>query len=166
MKPRTTGLTGSQQRYRIRTIFLRRVESYGLREAARLTGITHGTLKRKAEAGELHAYQSNGSWRFTWHQLALIAMKRWTLAEIHDALGADAAKALPPLLSLRTVTVRLPEFIARALEKIAEDNATTFDASLHNALMDFAGSRPDEMEAAIPGFWRAYLFPVDSESPK
>jgi hypothetical protein len=54
-------------------------------------------------------------------------MQRWTLAEIQDALGSDAAAVLPPLLALRLVTVRLSEFIVGALESIAAEERTTFD---------------------------------------
>src|SRR5438552_10357201 len=56
---------------------------------------------------------------------ALPIFRRWTLAEIHDALGADASTVLPPLLSLRTLTIQLPEYIVRAVETMATEDATT-----------------------------------------
>ncbi len=89
-----------------------------------------------------------------------MALRRWTLAEIQDALGADAARILPPLLSLRAVTVRLPEFIVRALETIAAKEQTTLEAALHGELIDFAGAHLTRLETMIPGYRRAYLFPV------
>ncbi|HXJ40229.1 MAG TPA: hypothetical protein VNH18_13200 [Bryobacteraceae bacterium] len=66
-------------------------------------------------------------------------MDRWALAEIEDALGADAATVLPPLLTLRTVTVRLPEGIVLAFDAIAAEDRTTLDAALvyeHSSLPD------------------------------
>jgi hypothetical protein len=66
---------------------------------------------------------------------------------------------LPPLLGLRTVTVRLPEYLVRAIELSAASNDTTVDDWLHHELVDFAGTVATTMERAIPGFRRAYLFP-------
>ena len=86
-------------------------------------------------------------------------MRRWTLAEMHDALGSEAATVLPPLLALRTVTVRLPEYLVGALEMAAAEDRTTIDEFLHRELLDFAGTMVDQMEALHPGFRRAYLFP-------
>jgi hypothetical protein len=90
----------SCQQQRIRLLFLQRQPSYRLTEAARLLDMTRGTLQREAERDDRDAYRVNGRWRFTWRQVAYIAFRRWTLAEIHDALGADASAVLPPLLSL------------------------------------------------------------------
>ncbi len=86
-------------------------------------------------------------------------MQRWTLAEIEDALGSDAATVLPPLLALRAVTVSLPEYIIRALETIAAEEGTTIDAALGFELIDFAGAHLTRLQDVIPGYRRAYLFP-------
>jgi len=81
------------------------------------------------------------------------------LAEIQDALGTDAAGVLPPLLVLRSVTVRLPEYIVRAFEVIAADGGTTVDAALGLELTEFAGQHLARLEGAIPGYREAYMFP-------
>jgi hypothetical protein len=143
----------------IRTLFLHRQPTYRLSEAARLLGMTRGALEREAEADDRDSYRVNGRWRFTWRQVTYIALRRWSLAEIHDALGADASAVLPPLLRLRAVTVRLPEYLVRAIELSAASDDTTIDDWLHHELIDFAGTVVGYMEPAIPGFRRAYLFP-------
>jgi len=150
----------TQQRDRIRSLFLRPSESYRLAEGARLLGVSPGKLKREAAFDKCEEYRREGRWCFTWRQLALIAFKQWTLAEVVDALGADAAAVLPPLLALRSVTLRLPEYILRALETIAAEDGTTVDAILHGELLDFAGTVADRMEAKVPGLRAAYHFPT------
>ena len=147
------------KRERIRVVFINPAESYGLCEVARLTETSARTLRREAATGRRDASKVRGAWRFTWRQAVYVAMERWTLAEIQDALGTDAEAVLPPLLALRAVTIRLPEYMLRALETIAADERTTLDAALHGELIDFAGARASEMEAIHPGFRRAYLFP-------
>ena len=144
---------------RIRAFFLDRQESYRLAEAARLLGVSPAMLRREAEADDREAYRANGSWRFSWRQLAYIALRRWTLSQIHDALGSDASAIFPPLLRLNTLTVRLPEFLIRAIETAAADDHTSIDDWLHLELIDFAGTVAHRMERATPGFRRAYLFP-------
>jgi hypothetical protein len=149
-----------QRQCRIRSLFLQPAESYHLAEGARLLGVSPGKLKREASFDRCEAYRRDGKWCFTWRQLALIAFKQWTLAEIVDALGADAAAVLPPLLALRSVTLRLPEYILRALETIAAEGGTTVDAILHGELLDFAGTVADRMESKVPGLRSAYHFPT------
>jgi len=149
----------SDKGQRIKELFLQRQPSYRLSEAARLIGVSPGVLRREAEADQREAYRANRSWRFTWRQVAYGALRRWTLAEIHEALGADAVTVLPPLLALRTLTVRLPEYLVQALETMAAEDATTVDDWLHQELVDFAGTVADRMERVIPGFRRAYFFP-------
>ena len=86
-------------------------------------------------------------------------MDKWSLVEIQDALGSDAANVLPPLLALRAVTVRLPEHIIRAFEVIAADAGTTVDAALGSELIEFAGAHLTDLQETIPGYRQAYLFP-------
>jgi hypothetical protein len=150
----------TQQRDRIRSLFLQPAESYRLSEGARLLGVSPGKLKREAAFDRCEEYRRDGRWCFTWRQIALIAFQQWTLAEVVDALGTDAAAVLPPLLALRSVTLRLPEYILRALETVAAEDRTTVDAILHGELLDFAGTVADRMEAKVPGLRAAYHFPT------
>lgn len=149
----------SDEQQRIRELFLQRQPSYRLSEAARLLGMTRGRLEREAEADDRETYRINGRWRFTWRQVAYIALRQWTLADIHEALGADASAVLPPLLGLRVVTVRLPEYLVRAIEVSAASEEMTIDDWLHHELTDFAGTVASRMDRVIPGFRRAYLYP-------
>lgn len=89
-------------------------------------------------------------------------MRRWTLIEIHAALGQDAKTVLPPLpplLALETLTVRLPAFLVRAMKTAAKLQALPIDDWLRFELIDYAGTVVDEMETIHPGFRQAYLFP-------
>ena len=63
--------------------------------------MTQAALKREAEDDQREEDRAGGRWRFTWRQAVYVAQRRWTLAEIHAALGDDAATVLPPLLALR-----------------------------------------------------------------
>jgi hypothetical protein len=144
-------------------LFLHAEESYDLATAARLVRMSAAALRREARRDWSGDYLRGRTWRFTWRQLARIAFHRWSLAEIRRALGRDAARVLPPLLALRRVTVRLPEFILLALETLAGREGETLDAYLHRELLDFAGTWAREMERVHPGFRRAYLFPGQME---
>jgi hypothetical protein len=142
----------------IQTLFLQREDIYDLRAAARLTGRTPRQLRREVAAGR-DATGIDGALCFTWRQVAFLALDRFGLAEIHDALGTDAATVLPPLLALRPVTIRLPEYVLRALEMIASDHGQTLDDCLYGELIDFAGAMCSHVEQRIPGYRSAYLYP-------
>jgi AraC-like DNA-binding protein len=152
-------MTPAERKQSIQTLFLQRAESYSLGEVARLTGSSERTLRREVARGTRDAMKVRGRWRFAWRHAAYVAMDRWSLMEIQDALGDAAAGVLPPLLALRTVTVRLPEYIVRALESVAAEDRTTLDAALHFELIDFAGTHLTRLEGSIPGYRSAYLFP-------
>ena len=147
------------KREAIRAVFLHRLESYALSDVARLTGVPPVKLRRDVAADRRDASKVRGRWRFTWRQLAFIACQRWSLTEIHEALADDAATVLPPLLSLRAVTVQLPEYVLRALETIATDDGLTFDDCLYGELIDFAGAVCTRVGNRIDGYRSAYFFP-------
>src|ERR1044071_7476175 len=77
------------RRAQIRQLFLRRADSYSLREAALIVGISVRALQREAEDDQREAYRTGDAWSFSWRQVAFIAMRRWTLAEIHGALRSE-----------------------------------------------------------------------------
>jgi len=143
----------------IRSLFLVPAESYTLREVAHLTDTPARSLRREVANGYRDASKVRGLWCFTWRQAVCAAMQRWTLTEIHDALGSDAAAVLPPLLALRSVTIRLPEYIVLALEAVAAEHNTTLDGAMHGELIDFAGSIAGWMEPRAAGYQRAYMYP-------
>jgi hypothetical protein len=147
----------------IQTLFLQPAESYDLLEVARLTDTPVRKLRREVVSGLRDAEKARGRWRFMWRQAVYVAMQRWTLAEIEDALGDAAAGVLPPLLALRTVTVRLPEYIIRAFEAIAAEDGTTLDDALGFELIEFAGTHLTRLGPTIPGYREAYLFPTPPE---
>jgi hypothetical protein len=130
-----------------------------LREVATLTGTPVRALRREVAAGLRDAQKVRGVWRFLWRQAVYVAMERWGLAEIQDALGDDARAVLPPLLALRTVTVRLPEYIVRAFEAVAAEEGMTLEAVLGYELVEFAGTHLTRLEGSIPGYREAYFFP-------
>jgi hypothetical protein len=103
--------------------------------------------------------------RFAWRQAAYVAMDRWSIVEIQGALGDAAGTVLTPLLNLRAVTVRLPEYIIRALEAVAANGGTTLDAALGSELIEFAGAHLTELEGLIPGYREAYMFPCPCSCP-
>jgi hypothetical protein len=146
-------------RERIRAFFLQPRDFYYLSEATKLLGVSRHALIREAVSDRREEYRDGRRWRFSWRQLAYVAFRVWTLAEIQDALGKDAATVLPPLLSLRSVTVTLPEFIVRAMETAAADDGATLDAWLHQEMMDFASAAVGRMEPILPGYRRAFLWP-------
>jgi len=152
-------LTPAERKQSIQTLFLQRAESYTLCEVARLTGTPARTLRREVARGGHDATKVRREWRFLWRQAVYVAMERWTLAEIQDALGDAAAGVLPPLLALRTVTFRLPEYVVLALESIAANDGTTVDHALYGELIDFAGTHLTRLDGSIPGYRRAYLYP-------
>src|SRR5436190_9659502 len=140
----------SERQRNIRTLFLEPSPYYTIGTAARLLGMTQTALRREAEDDQRAAYRSGGRWRFAWRQVAMFGFRFWTLAEIHAALGADGARALPPLLTLRTITVELPEYIIRAMETAAADDGATLDAWLHHELIDFASTAVQRLEPILP----------------
>lgn len=144
---------------RIRQIFLERQPHYSLSDVVRLTGISRWSVTAGIKGGEYVAQRERREYRFTWSELAHIAMAKWPLPVIHDALGADAALALPPLLLLQELRVRLPAYQVLMLQRLADLARVDIDSYLANYFLDLAGSEVATLDAEIPGFKAAMRFP-------
>lgn len=153
----------------IREIFLRRRSEYTAREAARLLRLSLGEFFTWTETGLLDVQQRRkrrqlGGRRHqlvTWNELASAAMLRWTVIQIHDALGEDANRVLPRLLQPAELkAVRLPEYQVRLLETFAQREGISVEEYVFNALLDLeAAADPDDIEKLLPGFHEAMTFP-------
>ncbi|MEA2415580.1 MAG: hypothetical protein QOI58_2237 [Thermoanaerobaculia bacterium] len=60
------------------------------------------------EVGELEGIEVRGSVVLPWDELVSFAMGFWEQADIEAALGAELAEALPELLMLSDLEVRIP----------------------------------------------------------
>lgn len=160
---------GPAHREAIREIFLRRRFEYSAREAARLLRLTLGEFLAWQEVGQLNVVRRRkrkqlGGPRHpmvSWQELASAAMLRWTVMEIHDALGKDADRVMPRLLRPSELkAVRLPEYQLRLLEELARRAGVTVEEYLYEALLDLETSHPaEEIEKLLPGFTDAMKFP-------
>jgi len=88
-------------------------------------------------------------------------MLRWTVMEIHDALGEAANTTLPRLLwPVELKGVRLPEYLIRLLELLAERQRTTVEEYVYTSLLGLETEMSaEEIERLLPGFGEAMRFP-------
>jgi hypothetical protein len=153
----------------IREIFLKRRSEYTTHEAAQLLRLGLGDMLALIENGTLHAQvkrkprQLGGPRRalVPWSELAAAAMLRWTVVQIHDALGSEANAVLPRLFRPAELKrVRLPEYQLRLLETLAQNAGMDLDDYLYGALLSLeVAADPETMEKLLPGFNEAIRFP-------
>src|SRR5690349_6041859 len=108
------------QATRIRQIFLERKPRYSLSDLVRLTGITRYALTVRLKACEYGGQRARRAYRFCVSDSAHLALAKWPLSVINDALGSRAARALPPLLLLEELRLRLPAYQVQMLRRLAE----------------------------------------------
>jgi hypothetical protein len=153
----------------IREIFLKRRAEYTTWEAAQLLRLGLGEMLALIESKTLHAdvkrkrRQLGGARQalMPWSELASAAMLRWTIVQIHDALGSDANRVLPSLFRpVELKKVRLPEYQLRLLETLAQNAGMGLDEYIYGALLGLeVAADPETMEKLLPGFNEAIRFP-------
>ena len=152
----------------IRAIFLRRRVEYTTNEAAQLLRLTVGNLLAAIESSVLHVVRRRkrrqlGGRRkdlVTWNELASVAMLRWTPMDIYNALGKEAATTLPRLLRpVELKDIRLPEYLMRLIEHLAQRERVTVEEYLYTKLLALeADVSPAEIEQ-LPGVREAISYP-------
>ena len=78
---------------------------------------------------------------------------------IAAALGADLADAIPELLSLADLEVRIPRLEILAMERLADRDGKSVDAVLARELLDVVSAHSEYLATAIPGFTAALRWP-------
>ncbi|HSY48719.1 MAG TPA: hypothetical protein VLC46_07910 [Thermoanaerobaculia bacterium] len=101
--------------------------------------------------------------RLSWGELASFGMDFWPqeapMKAIAAALGADLAEAIPELLRLADLEVRIPRLEILALERLAGRDGKSVDAGLAREPLDVVSANSEYLASAIPGFTAALRWP-------
>src|SRR5258708_13711 len=81
-------------------------------------------------------------------------MGLWEQAEVEEALGAELAVAIPELLRLADLKVRIPRLEVVALERLAEHDGRSVDTLLARHLLDLVSAHSAWLSQVIPGLPR------------
>jgi hypothetical protein len=144
---------------RIRHLFLHPHPTYSPVEAAEAIGMSVEDVRGWMEVGELEGIECQGAVVLPWEELVSFAMDFWEQADIEAALGADVAEALPELLRLADLEVRIPRMEVVALEKLAARDGKSVDTVLARELRDLVSAQSEWLAREIPGFAVALAWP-------
>jgi len=147
----------------IRTLFLRPRPTYPLPDAATLLGIDAHELRGWMESGELEGVDTGEGLVLPWEELVSFGMEWWSQEVVEEALGVDVAHALPELLRLTDLQVRLPRMEVVALERLAAIDGETVSAVLARELLDLVSLHSPWLSVEVPGFADALHWPEASE---
>jgi hypothetical protein len=78
---------------------------------------------------------------------------------VEEVLGAELAEALPELLRLTELEVRIPRMEVVALERLAALDGETVSAVLARELRDLVSVHSDGLSQEVPGFAEALAWP-------
>lgn len=142
----------------IRTLFLGPAAHYSLSDAATLLGLEESEVRRWVASGELKALDLAGELRLPWSELTF-ALELIGQEVIDRALGTDLERALPELVRLAELRVRIPRYEIAALEQIAARDGSSVDTVVAWELLDAAWTNADWLGAIIPSFGEALRWP-------
>jgi hypothetical protein len=74
----------------------------------------------------------------------------------------ELAEAIPELVRLSDIKVRIPRLEVVALERVAARERTSVDALLGRELLDFVSAHAEWLSAEVPGFAAALAWPQSS----
>lgn len=143
----------------IRSLFLSPQPSYLLAEAGELLELTAEEVRAWIEVGELEPVDTGEGQRIPWAEVVSFGMDSWSQDVVEAALGADVAEAIPELLRLTELEVRIPRLEVVALERVAARDGQAVDVLLARELLDFVSAHAAWLEGEIPGFADALAWP-------
>jgi hypothetical protein len=149
----------------IRSLFLHPLPSYPIAEAAALLGMTWRDVRGWIESGELEGVDSDEGLVLPWVELVSFGMDFWSQEVVEEALGAEVAEAIPELLRLADLEVRIPRMDVVALEQLARRDRQSVSAVLGRVLRDLLSVHSEWLSAVVPGFAEALAWPDVVEGP-
>ena len=143
----------------IRDVFLHPRPAYSIAEAAVLLGMEWDEVEGWLAVGELEGVDTDAGLAVPWSELVSFGMDFWSQEAVEEALGTDVADALPELLRLTDLEVRIPRMQVVALERVAEKDSRSVDTVLARELRDFVSTHSEWLSQEVPGFAEALAWP-------
>jgi len=143
----------------IRFLFLHGRPTYPRPDAAALLGIGVDDLRGWMDAGEIEGIATDDGLVVPWAELVSFGMELWSQEVVEEALGADVAKAIPELLRLTDLEVRIPRMQVVTLERLAAIDGETVSAVLARELRDLVSVHAPWLAVEVPGFAEAFHWP-------
>jgi hypothetical protein len=144
---------------RIRSLFLHPRPTYPIAEAASLLGMDWREVRSWMESGELEGVETAEGLVLPWGELVSFAMEFWSQEVVEEALGAELAEAVPELLRLTGLEVRIPGIEVVALERLAARDGKSVSAVLARELRDLVSVHSGWLSREVPGFAVALAWP-------
>jgi len=110
-------------------------------------------------SGEVEGVRTCCGMTVSREEIISFAMDFWPQEMIEEALGDDLADAIPELLRLASLEVRLPRFEIVAVERLAERDGKSVNAVLARELLDVVSANSGYLSTQIRGFKRALHWP-------
>jgi hypothetical protein len=149
----------------IRDLFLHPRPSYPLPDVAALLGVSRRELRAWLESGELEGVGRDRAVVVPWAELVSFGMELWSQEVVEEALGADVAAAIPELLRLTDLEVRIPRMEVVTLERLAALDGETVSAVLSRELLGLMSEHSPWLSLEVPGFAEALAWPEWPEVP-
>ena len=144
----------------IRCLFLERKRAYTVREASAILAMSSPDLRGWIEAGELEGEEATDGLLLPWSELVSFAMDFWDQEEIERALGDELSMAIPELLRLAELQVRIPRIEVVALKHVAARDGKSVSAVLGRELLDFVSAHSEWLSRDVAGFDEAFAWPA------
>jgi hypothetical protein len=149
----------------IRSLFLHPRPTYPIAEAAALLGMGWRDVRGWIESGELEGVDSDDGLVLPWAELVSFGMDFWSQEVVEDALGPEVAEAIPELLRLTDLEVRIPRMEVVTLERLAAVDGKTVSAVLARELRDLVSVHSQWLSREVPGFAAALAWPEMVNAP-
>lgn len=117
-------------------------------------------LRGWINSGEIEAVETKRGLMLPWEEVVFFGMDFWSQAVVEEALGEDVAAAIPELVRLTELSVRLPRLEVTALERVAAREGRAVDAVLASELLGFVSAEAAWLSREIPGFDAALRWPA------
>jgi hypothetical protein len=143
----------------IRTLFLHPKPTYAIGEAATLLEMDWRELRGWMETVEVEGIETDEGLVLPWAELVSFGMDFWSQEVVEEALGAELAEALPELLRLTELEVRIPRMEVVALERLAALDGETGSTVLARELRDLVSVHSEWLSQEVPGFAVALAWP-------
>jgi hypothetical protein len=147
----------------IRSLFLHPRPAYSIAEAAALLGMGWRDVRGWIESGEVEGVDSDDGLVLPWAELVSFGMEFWSQEVVEEALGAEMAEAIPELLRLTDLEVRIPRMEVVTLERLAAADGMTVSAVLARELLGLVSVHSEWLSREVPGFAAAFAWPEVAE---